>query len=420
MEDLSTKTAIIYDHGTFVSIAERLGKDFGRVLYYSECKSAFPQKKLTLPGYGLQNVERINNFWDYVPEADVFVFPDVMDGDIQVHLRDLGKQVFGSFKGEDMELNRQGMKEYMKELNLPVGHYEVVKGIDALRKYCKAHKNIWVKIDTYRGDFETLQAKNYAYIELKFDEIERELGAVKNEVEFICEDDLDNKVEMGYDGYCIDGKFPTQTLQGIEVKDLGYVGVMRPYNKLPEPVKHFNDVIVPTMKQYGYRNFFSTEVRIGKDKVGYMTDACCRTGSPPNELYQNMFTNFSQIVWEGAHGRCIDPIPQSKVGVEVLVHCSWAEKNWLPIQFPEKYYDNLKFRNVCVIEGQHYIVPQYVGLPEIGAIVATGETLDEALAEVEEIADSVRGYYVDVPLNAIDKAKEEIEKFKNLGYNLFE
>jgi hypothetical protein len=174
------------------------------------------------------------------------------------------------------------MKEYMKELGLPVGHYEIVKGMDALRKYIKAHKNIWIKISTYRGDFETLQAKNYSYIQLKLDEIERELGAVKNEVEFICEDDLDDKVEVGYDGYCINGQFPNETMFGIEVKDLGYVGLMKPYKDLPEPVLNFNNVITPTMKAYGYKNFVSTEVRIGRDQIGFMNYFCGRTGSPPN------------------------------------------------------------------------------------------------------------------------------------------
>ena len=418
-DNLSTKSVIVYDNGTFVSVAERLAKDFGKVMYYSPCKSAFPQVKNALIGHGLRGVERINNFWDHIDEMDIAVFPDVMDGDIQLHLDSLGKKVFGSRKGEDMELNRDGMKEYMKELGLPVGHYEIVKGMDALRKYIKAHKNIWIKISTYRGDFETLQAKNYSYIQLKLDEIERELGAVKNEVEFICEDDLDDKVEVGYDGYCINGQFPNETMFGIEVKDLGYVGLMKPYKDLPEPVLNFNNVITPTMKAYGYKNFVSTEVRIGRDQIGFMNDFCGRTGSPPNELYQNMFTNFSQIVWEGAHGKCIDPIPENKWGVEVLIHCSWAEKNWLPIQFPEKYYDNLKFRDVCVINGQHYIIPQYVGLPEVGAIVATGDTLEAALSQVEEIADTIRGYYVEVPLNAIDKAKEEIEKLKTFGYDIF-
>ena len=418
MDNLKTKSIIVYDNGTFVSSAERLAKDFGRVMYYSPCKSAFPQKKLTLIGEGLRGVERINNFWDYIDDADCFFFPDVMDGDIQLHLESLGKKVFGSRKGEDMELDRTGMKEHMKALGLPVGKYEVVRGMDNLRKYVKGHKNTWIKINCFRGDFETLQAKNYDYISLKFDEIERELGASANEVDFICEDDLKDKVEIGYDGYSVDGIFPNKTMFGLEIKDLGYCGKMVDYKDIPEPVTHFNDVIAPTMKQYRYRNFFSTEVRVGKDKIGYMTDACTRTGSPPNELYQQMYSNFSDIVWQGANGKCIEPIPSGKWGVEVLIHCSWAEKNWLPIQFPEKYYDNIKLRDVMVLDGQHYIIPQYVGLPEVGAIVATGETLDDTLASVEEIADSIRGYYVEVPLNAIDKAKEEIEKLKSFGYDI--
>jgi hypothetical protein len=35
MENLKTKSVLIYDYGTFTSLAERLGKDFGKVYYYS-------------------------------------------------------------------------------------------------------------------------------------------------------------------------------------------------------------------------------------------------------------------------------------------------------------------------------------------------------------------------------------------------
>ena len=291
--------------------------------------------------------------------------------------------------------------------------------MDNLRKYLKEHKNVWVKISRWRGDFETLQSKNYDYISLKLDEIEHELGAWANQMEFICEEDLPDKVEVGYDGYCINGQFPTKTMFGIEIKDLGYLGVMKEYKDLPEPVINFNTKIAPLMKSYKYKNFYSSEIRVGTDKKGYMIDSCNRCGSPPNELYQEMFTNISDIIWEGAHDKCIDPIPKAKFGAEVLIHCPWAEKNWLPIQFPEKYYDSIKFRDVMDIKGQHYIIPQYVGLPEIGAIVATGNTIEETFKTIEEIAETVRGYYVDVPLHALDTAMEEVNKLKKLGYDVF-
>ena len=223
----------------------------------------------------------------------------------------------------------------------------------------------------------------------------------------------------GYDGYTIEGQYPTKTMFGLEIKDLGYVGVMKDYKDLPKSVIDFNTAMIPILKGYKYKNFFSTEIRVGKDKIGYMIDFCARLGSPPNELYQEMFTNFSEIIWEGAHGKCIDPIPQSKFAVEILIHCPWAEKNWLPIQFPDKYYNNIKFRDVTVIKGHHYIIPQYVGLPEVGAIVATGKTIEDAFNIVEDIAETIRGYYVDVPLHAFDNAMEEIDKLKSFGYDIF-
>ena len=125
--NLSTKSILIYDNGTFTSVAERLARDFGKVYYYSPWKGGFPQKKFTLMGDGLKGVERVNDFWDYVDSADICFFPDVIDGDIQVHLDSLDKKVFGSRKGEDLELDRVGMKETMKDLKLPLGKYDVVK-----------------------------------------------------------------------------------------------------------------------------------------------------------------------------------------------------------------------------------------------------------------------------------------------------
>jgi hypothetical protein len=415
----STKSVLVYDFGTYVSMAERLAKDFGKVRYFSPWQADFPQRKMASIGSGLEGVERVNNFWDYIEDSDCFIFPDICCGDIQVHLESLGKRIWGSRKGEELEMDRVGVKELMKGLKLPVGKYEVVKGIDDLRKYLQNNEDVFIKQNVYRGDFESFYSPNYKFVELKLNEIEYILGAQKNEVEFICEENLKDRVELGYDGFSVDGKFPSKTIFGLEIKDAAYCSVFVDALKLPKQITEFNTKISDILNVYGYRNFFSTETRVGKDKVGYTVDITPRNGRPPSELMQLEYSNFSEIIWEGSGGNLIDPIPTGKYAVEVMLKCNGEGLNWLPVTFPSKYKDNIKLANTMVVDGKHYIVPQHIELSEIGAVVTTGKTLDEAMDKVQEIADEVKSYYIEVPKQSLDKAKEEIAKLKSFGIDLF-
>ena len=49
-------------------------------------------------------------------------------------------------------------------------------------------------------------------------------------------------------------------------------------------------------------------------------------------------------------------------------------------------------------------------MPEIGAVVATGDTAEEAISECKRIAALVDGYSVEKPLEAIDEAYENLKK----------
>src|SRR5208283_3342398 len=100
--------------------------------------------------------------------------------------------------------------------------------------------NQWVKINTTRGDMETFQAENYKLIEPKLDELEHTLGAKKLVMDFIVEEDLTNTCDLSYDGYTIDGQFPSKAMIGVEIKDKGYVGVFKNYVDFPEVIKEFN------------------------------------------------------------------------------------------------------------------------------------------------------------------------------------
>lgn len=417
--NLKTKTAAVVDCGLFLEIACKIGEKFKKVYYTTPWISSFPKMNQGYIGYGMPNIERIGSIWEKFDEIDIFIFPDIYFGPLQTHLVSLGKRVWGSRMGEEMEIERDGMKEHMKKLGLPVQPYKVITGLDKLRDYLKIHENVWIKINCWRGHFETFNSPNYKMVEPRLDEIEYQLGALKHITEFVVEDPLDNKVEIGCDMYTVDGKFPSSTLAGIEVKDLGYVGEFRQYKDLPKEVTNFNTKISSTLEKYGYRNFFSTEIRVGKDHKDYMLDFCARSPSPPNELYQEFYTNLAEIIWYGSEGIMVDPIPISKFGVEVLIHSSWADKNWQPVDFPDEIKKYVKLRNAIRIKGRYYTMPQTVGLPEIGAIVGWGKTLQEALKMVEEIAEQVKGYYIEIPLHAMERAQEEMKKTEEFGIKLF-
>ncbi len=416
-DDLKTKTLLVYDNGLFVSMAVRLAKDFKKVMYYSVWKNAFPKSNGALIGEGLDEIERVNNFFDAVEEADVIWFPDVYDGDLQIYLEENGKRVFGSKKGEELELLRWETKDHLKELGLPVQPVRRIIGLPKLREYLKANENKYVKVSIYRGDFETFCSHNYKLSEPLLDDLENHLGAKKYIEEFIVEDAIDGKdvVEVGYDGYTVDGKYPATGLFGYEIKDLGYCGVVKKYEDLSPLVTDFNAAISSTLEKYSYRNFFSTEIRVGKEKVPYMMDFCARTGSPPSELYQEMIKNMAEIIWYGSDGILIEPEFDSKYGIEVMIHSNWADGSWQAIYFPEEIKRFVKLRNMTKINGTYYVVPQYSNLPEIGAVVALGSSIEECIKKVKGYIDQIEGYQIDIQIGSIDSMIQTIAAGEKLG-----
>jgi len=415
MTDLSTKSCLVVDNGLFCEISVKLASKFGKVYYWTPWVSAFPKSNDLLIGAGLPEIERIRWFWDYVDKADVIVFPDVYFGDLQEQLRDMGKAVWGGFRGDELELNRNGTKKLLKKLGLPVGHYEQVVGLSALREYLKAHKDVYIKVSTVRGDFETFHAPSYSLVEPKLDELESKLGAKKYIEEFIVEDNVEAEVEIGYDGWCIDGKFPEIGIAGYEIKDKGLLAAIKPYDELSDEIRMVNDKLSPILTNYGYRGFFSTELRITKDKTPYLIDPCMRCGSPPSELYQEMFANLPEIVWGGAHGQLVKPEPTCKFGCEVMLHSSWADEHWQAIEFPPEIRQFIKLRNPTVINDKYYVVPQKVGLAEIGAVVGIGDTLKEAIEHAKKNCEQVKGYYIEAKLDSVDEAIKQIEAGEKLG-----
>jgi len=421
MKDTKDITVLVCDNGLFCSLAQRLSRDVARVLYHVPQDDEFPKMNDAFIGHGMEGVELVDSvFGDHFEDVDLFCFFDLGFGPLQNHLVSLGKVVWGARMGEELETCREDCKELLASLELPVGEYKVVKGMEALRDHLWKHKKVFVKISKWRGSFESFYAPDYKSVEPLLDKVEREFGGLKELIDFIVEDELPDKVEIGTDCWTVDGKWPSVFMSGIEVKDKAYVGVFREFAKLPEPLRRVNLAMSQTLKNYGYRGFISFESRIGADGEPYMIDACCRCPSPPSELYQELYTNIAEIIWQGANGFMVDPEPLAKFGAQVNIYSQWADKNWQPIDFPDKWERHIKLREACVVDGQRFIIPQEIGLTSIGSIVGWGNTLDKAVAMVKRVAEDVKGYDVDLSaLSAFDHAQAEIEAAEAMGLKMF-
>lgn len=412
MKDLSKLCACVVDGGLFADFATRLAVDFGKVYLYVPWEIN-PTSNQLMIGQGLENVIKVDNWVSILDEVDLWVFPDVNYGPLQEHLVSLGKRVWGSRMGEELELFRGDTKKYFRKIGLNIGNYAEVKGLTKLRGYLREHENVYVKISRSRGDFETFHSNNYELIEPLLDALAHKLGAKKEIMDFIVEDAIEDAVEIGYDGYTADGRFPASVMSGIEVKDRAYVGSFKSYTKIAEQMREVNERLASTLAEYQYRNFWAVELRVTRDGKAWVIDPCCRAGSPPSQLAQLMYTNFSEIMWNGAEGNCIDPTPAGKFGALVLMHSDWVDDNWQVVDFPVEIRAHVKLHFPCVIDGRYFIVPQKGGI--VGAVVDVGETLEKAIENVKEKAAQVKGYGLEIRVDALDAAQDEIDKLKEFG-----
>ena len=416
--DFSGKTCLVVSNPLYVSLAERLARDFSKVYLHVPYSGSFPTMNQGRVGYGLDNVTLVDEVYGpHLDNCDLVVFPDLYKAKQQIELEERGYNVWGNRNAEELEVKRETCKKLMEDLGLPVNPWSIVTGMTALREYLKGHDNQHVKIDRWRGVTETFFAPDYESIAVKLDDIEHALGGFKETLLFLCEDDLPDCVEVGIDTYCIDGLYPDNTLFGIEAKDCGYVGQMVKWGDIPEPLRRWNEALAPEFATYGCRGSISNEIRIGEDQVPYMVDATIRMPCPPGELWQEMFTNLSEIMYEGAQGRLVEPVARAKWGIEVILKSSWMPGQWQPIKVPDKFKDQLKVFN-AVKTDQLYSVSQD-DMTEVASVVAWGDTLEEAADNAKEVGESVEGYGLKFAMGSIDSVKKSIEELNSLGVSPF-
>lgn len=417
-KDVSKIRACVIDHGLFYSFAERLARTFADVTYFVEpTEELFPLPNKAMIGEGFDDVRRVHDLYKAIREADLIITPDVFHGPLLNHCRDdLGKACWGAGSGEEFELDRWLAKQTLKDAGLPYNPTDQVEGIAALRKYFQKHENKVLKLSRWRGIGETFKHKNYDLSKPKIDEMAYRLGPWQELITFYVEDVIESETEPGYDGYCVDGQFPSTAIVGYEVKDKSGVSSVVPYTQVYKGLRDINDALSPHFKKLRYRGPFSTEARVSKDRKCFPTDLTCRHATPMGEIVQELIKNLPLAVWRGANGFLEEPEWSARYAAQVMITSTWAERDHQPLYYPEKISQWVKPYNCCRLDGVTHIIPQDAAhLKEIGSVVGIGNTIDQAITNCKRHAEQVEGYLVCANTSDLDEAAAVIAKGEKAG-----
>ena len=415
------KVILCVDNGLFFEFCLKLADYFKKVYYYTEWKDAYPgmaeavvgtewKKGKRLNTFDGKNIERIENLFEVMGEIDCFFTPDIYDGDLLELLEDSGIPCFGSGKAERLELNRYETALEMKKLGMDVAPTIKVVGVAALREHLRKNKDKYVKISKYRKTFETFHHINYKLSEPLLDNLESTLGPLKYICEFVVVDSIEAIVEEGIDAYAVDGKLPKNMFTGCEIKDVAYAGKMIKEEDLSIGNKKVNEKFGILLKKYDHNGFFSTEVRTTKDGKHYFIDPCMRLGLPPNALYQEIYKNLGDIVWQGANGNLVEPTADNEYGMEILISSGWHSGNHQTVYFPPEIRQWVKLINPIKIDGTYHVL-RLGDSSTIGSLVAVGKSHEECKKKIEKMAELIEGYDLNIKTEG---ANEAIEAFDTM------
>ena len=381
-DDLSSKTVCIVDNGLFVGLALKLAESFGRVLYFEEWETAFPTFDKATIGDGFKRVERCNDIWKVKNEVDCWIFPDIGRSGLQLELEQQGYPVWGSRNGDSIERNREKFMRLVEEAGLEVAPFIVIVGLTDLRKWLQTNEDKYIKISKFRGSLETFHWRSYREDSTELDLWALRFGPLQDLVRFLVFDAIETDLEIGGDTFCIDGQWPDLMLHGLECKDEGYLSSVTKRTDMPESIQDVMEAFGPILGKERYRNCWSMEIRVAGDKA-FFIDGTARFGIPSWKSQSEAWSNFAEIIWAGAHGELVQPIPSCKHTAEVLLVAKGEEKTWRTVDFPEELRPWLSCGNCCEVDGRVCFSPEERFGDNIGWLLAKGDSIEQVTEQMK-------------------------------------
>jgi hypothetical protein len=427
MDNLKEKTVVVYDYGNNISLADRLSREFGRVLLYVPWEMSMPESTRLAVGDGIERVERVLDFFDpEVLKSDLFVFPDIYDGDLQEDLVSRGKRVWGARSAEDYEYKRELFSKTLKEVGLLVSPYKVIVGTMALKRHLMQNKDLWIKVEM-RGDGETWHHENWPLSRRKMEALEYKYGPIKELIRFTVCESISTTTEVAYDGFMVTSpaglpQFSNYGFLGYEDKSMSHILTATLYDEFPEEAKTVNEKFAPKLAERMFRSAWGTEIKIADDGNNYFLDATCRQPEPPGSIIMEMVKNIGEFMYHGADGNLVDLEIEKPFGVQVMLYSAWAKTNWLTVDVPDEIKRWVKLYNYCECDGSFQVVPDEgtsrpdaIGNEQVGSVVGLGETIADAIDAVKENCESVEGFDVTKQIESLMEGLRRIHEGENHG-----
>lgn len=389
MKEHKDVVCCVYDHGLFgIPMAKRLARGFKKVYVFSPWEEGFSTVNKAIVGDGFDDITRCHDIWEIKNEVDLFVFPDVQLGGLQLELESQGKKVWGSRRGDVFEMDREFFLSTLKETGLEVPPHKAIKGLNELRSFLKDKEDYYIKVSLFRGSFETCHFRSWKLDEHLLDLFAVRLGPCKELLTFLCFPNIETPLEIGGDTFCVDGQWPSLMLHGVEWKDRSYFGAVTKQEDMPKQLRQVMNVFGPLLGKHRYRNQWSMEVRV-KGPKSYFIDATCRMGLPSTASQLELWDNWPEIVWRGSHGELVQPKANGRYSAEAIVTMKGDPTEWRIADVPKELERWLKCGD-CFEHNGCLVFPASTeggAGDDVGWLVAIGDTPEATVKQMNKLAD---------------------------------
>lgn len=420
-KDLSEVVACVIDRGTFFPVAQRLARDYKKVYYHRPNGESFKTFAQCCMGTGHPDVEYCPDFWQIKSEVDLFVFPDVGDIGVQLELMSQGFPVWGSKGAGDLEECREKWMEVCQEIGLPMPPTEEIVGLTNLKLFLKEHdyKDWFVKISRFRGDMETWEARGEHQVNNKLSVLDQKFGPFRDTIKFYVQQKIETEIEAGSDTYNVHGLFPQEVILGYEKKAESYFATVKKTADMAPEVWSCSEKIQRVLAEHNYSNFVSSEVRVA-DGESFWLDPCFRCPSPAGEEQLEMYENFGEIVWQGAHGVLVQPRWAATFCGEAIISYSGDREGWKSLRIEEDLKPFVKLYASAHAEDGVCHFPQSQDPEAIGCAVGMGDSPAEVLDMLKDIREALKGEPVTLLIEPLADLFKEIQEAEKQGIEFTE